>query len=134
MSGQVGRPRTFDLALVPIALERRARTGQSWPEIARDLGTNPGTLRNRCAEYVRFAHRIGTAPVLASGWSPGGSNRCYPPPSSFVHDSYAVHEGSQASEEPGSCLRSRCLSRSTTETVQSGVGSAEVRALALKFW
>jgi hypothetical protein len=30
--------------------------------------------------------------------------------------------------------RSRCLSRLTTETVQSGVGSAEVRALALKFW
>jgi hypothetical protein len=30
--------------------------------------------------------------------------------------------------------RSRCLSGPPTDTVQSGVGSAEVRALVLKFW
>jgi len=32
---------------------------------------------------------------------------------------------------PGFYHRSRCLSKSTTETVQSGVGSTEVRTLAL---
>jgi len=92
MTARAGRPRTFDLALVPIALERRARTREPWVEIARALGTNPGTLRNRCAEYVRFAHRISRPPFAGAGWSPGASNRCYPPPANFVHASDAVPE------------------------------------------
>ncbi len=57
MTGRPGRPRTFDLALVTVALERRGRTGETWKEIARDLHTSPGTLRNRCAEYLRIAHK-----------------------------------------------------------------------------
>ena len=45
----------------------------------------------------------------------------------------------QAREQCGAspqvlCHRSRCLGRETTYTVQSGVGSAEVRTLGLKFW
>jgi hypothetical protein len=47
----------------------------------------------------------------------------------------AIPEVPRMSDGPSAFYhRSRCLSRLTTDTVQSGVGSAEVRALALKFW
>jgi transposase-like protein len=49
-----GRPRTFPAAILPLAVERRTRTGETWTEIARDLKVNPGTLRARVADYRRI--------------------------------------------------------------------------------
>ena len=48
-----GRPRTFPRAVVPVALDLREREGWSWPEIARELKVQPGTLRSRVSDYRR---------------------------------------------------------------------------------
>ena len=53
MTGRPGRPRTFPLGAVELALVERDRTGRSWAEIARELKVNPGTLRARMADYRR---------------------------------------------------------------------------------
>jgi hypothetical protein len=75
MRSRVGRHRTFDPALVPLALERRERTGETWREIARDLGVRPVTLRPRTAEALRGARNIAPGAVHApqSGRGRGGS-------------------------------------------------------------
>jgi hypothetical protein len=67
VSGHAGPTRTFDPALVPLALERRERTGETWRRTARDLGVDRGSLRNRCAEYLRGVHKIDSAPVATVG-------------------------------------------------------------------
>ncbi len=76
MSGKGGRPRTFPLAIVPVALELREREGRTWPEIARELGVHPGTLRTRAAEYRRMGLALnhagarsgpGTGPSTSEG-------------------------------------------------------------------
>ncbi len=72
VTGPPGRPRIFDLALVTLALERRARTGETWKEIARDLRTHPGTLQNRSSECLRIAHKTPTESV------PSASQRIVP--------------------------------------------------------
>jgi DNA-binding NarL/FixJ family response regulator len=48
-----GRPRTFPLGVVPLALVERERTGRTWVEIARDLKVSPGTLRARISDLRR---------------------------------------------------------------------------------
>ncbi len=63
MSGKGGRPRSFDWAVVPMALEIRDRTGETWPEIAGELGVHPATLRNRVAEYRRLIRVLKTKAV-----------------------------------------------------------------------
>ncbi len=65
MSGKGGRPRTFPVATVALALVERERTGRTWVEIARGLGVSPGTLRARVADFRREsgAH---TTPALPS--------------------------------------------------------------------
>lgn len=65
MSPKGGRPRTFPTAVVPLALERRERTGETWAEIARDLGVCPGTLRARAADHKRV-NSLHKTPVPAS--------------------------------------------------------------------
>ena len=85
MTGRVGRHRTFDPALVPLALERRERTGETWREIARDLGVNRGTLRNRCAEWGRNVHKIHTAPLVDAEMASDLSEAPDQPPVDFVN-------------------------------------------------
>jgi hypothetical protein len=53
MSARGGRPRTFDAALAPLAVERRERTGEPWAKIARDLRVPAGTLQARASDYRR---------------------------------------------------------------------------------
>src|SRR5271170_2445686 len=69
MSGKCGRPRTFPPGAAEIALERRERTGQTWAEIARDLGVSPGTLRARAADPRRET-RAHKTPALPSEEQP----------------------------------------------------------------
>lgn len=57
MTGRGGRPRTFPLAVVPLAVERRERTGETWAELARALKVHPATLRTRASEYCRALMR-----------------------------------------------------------------------------
>jgi hypothetical protein len=87
LTGRVGRPRTFDPALVPLALERRERTGEPWAEIARALGTKPGTLRNRCAEYLRNVHKIDAGQLTEAGTALEPSCGSERAPAGFVHAS-----------------------------------------------
>jgi hypothetical protein len=94
VTGRVGRPRTFDPSLVPLALERRDRTREPWAEIARDLGTNPGTLRNRCAEYLRNVHKIPTGTLMDIGTAPASSYGSDQPPAGFVHPPEGESNGS----------------------------------------
>ncbi|HXQ79409.1 MAG TPA: hypothetical protein VN819_04245 [Thermoplasmata archaeon] len=58
MTPRGGRPRTFDPAIVPLAVERHER-GETWVEIALDLKVGPGTLRARASDYRRVggAHK-----------------------------------------------------------------------------
>jgi transposase-like protein len=46
-----GRPRTFPVAAVELAVIERETTGRSWAEIARELGVHPGTLRARVSDF-----------------------------------------------------------------------------------
>jgi len=64
VTGRPGRPRTFPLGAVELALVERDRTGRSWAEIARELKVNAGTLRARIADFRREngAHKT---PILA---------------------------------------------------------------------
>lgn len=79
MTARGGRPRTFPTGIVPIAVERRDRTGETWEEIGRDLGVHPGTLRTRAAEFLRETrtHKTpgaaGTEGGAAPDTSEGGS-------------------------------------------------------------
>ena len=66
MTGRPGRPRTFPLAAVELALVERDRTGRSWAEIARELKVNPGTLRARIADYRRGSRAHKTPAELVS--------------------------------------------------------------------
>ena len=69
MTGRPGRPRTFPLAAVELALVERDHTGRSWAEIARELKVNPGTLRARIADFRREtrAHKKPDVPVSEAG-------------------------------------------------------------------
>jgi hypothetical protein len=83
MTRHPDRPRTLDLALAPTAADQRHRTRGPGGEIARDLGSNPGTLRNCSAGYLRFAHRIDRPTLSDSGAylaSPDGSSASPGPP------------------------------------------------------
>jgi hypothetical protein len=64
MTARGGRPRTFPLGAVEVALVERDRD-RSWVEIARDLKVNPGTLRARVADFRREtrAHKTTAAPI-----------------------------------------------------------------------
>jgi hypothetical protein len=53
MRSNGGRPRTFPAGIVPLAVERRDRTGESWAQIARDLKVPLGTLQARVSDYRR---------------------------------------------------------------------------------
>jgi hypothetical protein len=87
LTGQVGRPRTFDPVLVPLALKRRERTGETWKTIARTLGVNRGKLRNRCAEYLRNVHKVATGTLMDIGTAPVSSCGSDQPPAGCVHAS-----------------------------------------------
>lgn len=67
MSDKGGRPRTFPLAIVPVALELREREGGTWTEIARELKVHPATLRARAAEYRRIFPPAVVCKTPASG-------------------------------------------------------------------
>ena len=54
MTARPGRPSSFPLVIVPLALERRDRTNETWTELGRAFGVNPGTLKARAAEFRRF--------------------------------------------------------------------------------
>jgi len=69
MTAKGGRPRTFPVATVPLALVERERTGRTWVEIARDLKVSPGTLRARVADFRREG-RAHKTPVLPSDTQP----------------------------------------------------------------
>jgi hypothetical protein len=84
MTGQVGRPRTSDPALVPLTLEGRERTGETWRQIARDLGANRGTLRTRCAERVRSVHKTADGHLADAETAPDPSAAPDLPPVSSV--------------------------------------------------
>jgi hypothetical protein len=53
VTGRPGRPRTFPLGAVELALVERDRASRTWVEIARELGVRPGTLRARIADHRR---------------------------------------------------------------------------------
>jgi hypothetical protein len=59
-----GRPRTFPLGIIPIAMARRAK-GESWKSIASDMGQNAGTLRARACEFhrVQTVHKTSARPI-----------------------------------------------------------------------
>lgn len=67
MTRKEGRPRTFPLAIVPVALELRERGGWTWVEIAREFKVHPATLRARAAEYRRIFAPGGVCKTPASG-------------------------------------------------------------------
>ena len=77
MSGRVGRQRTFDLALVLLAIERRDRTGEQWGRIARDLGVPSGTLQARVSEFRRvngpYKTPVPPPDAVGSGTDPSGA-------------------------------------------------------------
>lgn len=70
MTSKCGRPKTFNWSIVPLALEIRERTRRTWPDIARELGVHPGTLRTRAAEYSRLVSLHKTPAMPTDGPSP----------------------------------------------------------------
>lgn len=57
MTGCGGRPRSFPLAVVPIAIQLREDRGLTWAEVARKLNVHAGSLRARANEYLRAVHK-----------------------------------------------------------------------------
>ncbi len=147
---RLGRPRTFDPTLATLALGRRGRTGETWREVARALETNAGTLRNRCAEYARHAHKTPrcsppqAGPTSASiermermpsehcahpsdpvrcsgGWTPATDRAS----DALAHHSQPGHVRSRAVHglgRPSGCERSGTLARSKVGCVPADTG------------
>jgi transposase-like protein len=69
MSRSSPRPDAFPTGVVLLAVERKDRTGESWTQIARELGVSPGTLRARVSDYrhAAGAQKADLGPSKGSG-------------------------------------------------------------------